>query len=129
MLNIEDPNSIIVVKIGDKYYLKMYINWELKVLTYVSPWVNDHKTPRTNRTYTTLATEQIRVSKKYEYAAMPLSIKVTDNWIFIHYWKVNWEPLSHWCIRVPLYYQTEIFKLAKEYNAENSSFKIKIWNL
>ncbi len=126
-------NSINLRRIGSKYYLAMYVDWSLQVLTYISPGKFDKQTPD-NRNYNLWNLDKYHISSSYPerdwinkwWAIMPFAINI--RWpIWLHVWRVNWRWLSHGCIRVPVYYQQRIFKLVEKF--WNQNFKVNIWDL
>ena len=117
-----------------KYYLALYVDWELKVLTYVSPGTSQHKTPQ--NTYNPVrGLRKYNVSWSYPetayqrgWAIMPMSYQI-DEWgaIFGHIWDVNGNWLSHWCIRTPALYQYAIYSILDNFDFQN--FAVKVWKL
>lgn len=115
---IEEKRPIIIVEdLNWKKILRFYINWNLEVATYVSPWT------LSNRTSTRLFTNRWKIDKYHtswnkdrKWAVMPYAIWVVW-WIWLHWsdWIVNWSPRSHWCIRVPLFFQKRIYDLVEEH--------------
>ena len=105
----ETGNDIIIVtqcKNG-KNALWYYKNWKLKLATYVSIWTK-HRATIKGKYY--LKHDQIRRrSRRYHNSAMPYSISIKW-WYYLHQWWSNWEPQSHWCVRVPWLYQKWLYE-------------------
>ena len=117
-----------------KYYLALYADWELQVLTYVSPGTPAHKTPQ--NTYNPVrGLRKYNVSWSYPetayqrgWAIMPMSYQIDEAWaIFGHIWDVNGRWLSHWCIRTPALYQYAIYSILDKFDFQN--FAVKVWKL
>lgn len=132
--NYNNGNSIIIDKLRNgKYYLAMYVDWKLEVLTYVSPGKNSNRTPE-NRVYSVKKLDKHYISSSYPkrsswnngWAIMPLAYHLAW-WIWWHIWNVNWNWLSKWCIRAPWFYQLEIFRILEQNWAWD--FMVKTWNL
>lgn len=131
-----NSNLIKVEKLPNwKYYLLMYVSWTLQVATYVSPGTNSNRTPQ-NRTDKIDFLTKYKVSNSYPkresgwnwWAAMPFSFEMNAaNWIYWHVWSVNWRWRSHWCVRVPAYYQYGIYNLLEKNWSKN--FDVKVWKL
>ncbi len=132
-----------LLKIGGKYSLVAYYDWELVFASYTSPWNGRIKwwIQTTKWNFNLNVWDGLR----YRLTAAPTSVKkrwnrmVTDympnavhlewawNWgIFVHAGKVNWERRSHWCIRIPYKYSLWFFKLAERAKNEGKSMKIKV---
>ena len=123
-----------------KYYLALYVDWKLEVLTYVSPGTPEHKTPE-NTLSKVRGLRKYNVSWSYPereewpngWAIMPMSYQIDEAWaIFWHIWDVNGNWLSHWCIRTPAFYQQAIFStLAKktENHTNYKDFVVKVGKL
>lgn len=128
-------NSIQVDKTPDwKYFLALFSEWKLAVLSYTSPWTAKHKTPD--------FVEWAPVWKKYTYkisgsyptretketsggAVMPMAYHISWD-VYIHVWNVTWAWASHGCIRLPGFYQQA---LAKNLDKNPRWYKIKTWKL
>lgn len=125
-------NSIQVEKIDWwKYYIAMYVNWELMVLAHSSPGNPGKRTPQ-NRVDSISHTQKYKVSNSYPkwsgWAIMPFSFEMdASNWIYWHIWNVNWTWLSKWCVRIPWFYWVAIYNILEQYWKEN--FKVKVGNL
>lgn len=105
----ETGNDIIIVtqcKNG-KNALWYYKNWKLKLATYVSIWTKHRATIKGKYS---LKHDQIRRrSRRYHNSAMPYSILIKW-WYYLHQWRSNWKPQSHWCVRVPWLYQKWLYE-------------------
>ncbi len=109
-------NKILVYKLNNKFILAFYINWNLHLSTFVSPWTLNNKTPKLNTfwqknpdLYHTSSKHPVKWWKKW-WAIMPYAVHV-DWSIWLHWsdWQIDWLSHSHWCIRVPLFYIDEIY--------------------
>lgn len=124
-------NSIQVYKMSNwKYYLAMYVNWNLEVLTYVSPGTASNRTPE-QKAYTVKWLDKYHISSSYPkpnwWAVMPYAYNI-DWWaIWWHVWLVSWWGESHGCIRAPGFYQQRIYELLK--NNSDKKFLVNIWDL
>jgi len=108
-------NKIIMEKFEWKYVLRMYKNWELNVLTYMSPWTNDNKSPENRNIKFDWVKGKYHASSIHEWAPMFLAVHV-DWTIWIHTSElVDWKPHSKWCFRVPILYNKEIFDSIKKW--------------
>ena len=123
-----------------KYYLALYVDWKLEVLTYVSPGTPEHKTPENTlskvrglRKYNVSWSYPERENEPSGWAIMPMSYQIDEAWaIFWHIWDVNGNWLSHWCIRTPAFYQQAVFStLAKktENHTNYKDFVVKVGKL
>ena len=128
-------NSIQIDKIKGKYVLKMYLNWNLVVLTYVSPGTASNRTPQNfnsridslNKYYVSWSYPK-RSSWVNGWAVMPFAYEIdASRWIYWHIGVVNWHWLSHGCVRAPWFYQYGIYDLLQKSGEKN--FKVKIWKL
>jgi len=125
-------NKIIILKINGKNVLNFYVDWELYLATYVSPWLVDYKTPSLNKVWdknpdkyhTSSLYPEVKLKSKNQeieegvkigWAVMPYAVHI-DLWIWIHWsdWTINWNPASHGCVRTPIFYVKEIHKKVKE---------------
>lgn len=131
IMTSESGNVLKIDKLSyGKYYLALYVDGELRVLTYVSPWTPGNPTPQ-SRTYNIQSLDKYHISSSYPertwgWAVMPFAYQISWS-IYWHIWLVNWWWESHWCIRAPGFYQQEIYEIIKENWYEN--FKVKIWRL
>ncbi len=122
----EKINKIIVSKIDGKNVLSFYVNGELYLATYVSPWLLNHKTSKLktiwknnpDKYHYSSEYPEINIEKKIFkkwWAVMPYATHI--DWSFrIHWsdWKINWDLASHGCVRTPLLYVKEIHEKVKE---------------
>jgi len=109
-------------------YLTFYKNWEIKIATFISLWVNDKK--RKTKEFNGIKSYPYKrmrdgdhISSEYPEAkgnrpkwgsVMAYAIRV-DWWIWIHSSnEIDWKPHSHGCIRTPLYYLRELFRYVEE---------------
>jgi hypothetical protein len=116
---IWSKNRIIIKKYGRKKIMLVYLDWVLEIATYVSPWKTSTKTPRYFIKIPWI-TDKYHASsnKEYKWAVMPYWVLVNGEiWIWLHgSWDiVDWKPRSHWCIRVPLFYQKRLYELVKSW--------------
>lgn len=137
---------IIVRKLENwKFVLWYYKNWNLFLATHVSPWKiswaknKTKKDKKTGKTYTisipgwgnTLEWVykinksewfKFKRSNKFESSPMPYSIQI-HWWFFLHHGPgADWSKRSHWCVRVPWFYQKELYD-----NVENGTTIIIRW--
>ncbi|MBF0913862.1 L,D-transpeptidase [Candidatus Gracilibacteria bacterium] len=114
-----------------KYYLALYVDGELKVLTYVSPGTSQHKTPQ--NTYNPVrGLRKYNVSGSYPETAyqrggaiMPMSYQIDEGGaIFGHIGDVNGNGLSHGCIRTPALYQYAIYSILDNFDFQNFAVKV-----
>lgn len=126
-------NSIQVDKLPNwKYYLVMYVNWKMSVLTYVSPWLSSNRTPQ-NREDSIDFLRKHYISWSYPkrsswnwWAVMPYAYEINSSiWIYWHIWMVNWNQRSHGCVRTPWFYQQAIFNLLEKNWSRR--FRVKVW--
>lgn len=131
-------NSIQVQKNPNwKYFLALFLDSKLQVLTYVSPGIKGYETPsfkewkkiwRYINHYKFSGSYPDRWdTKKNWWAVMPMSYPIDPaKHIYWHVWMVTWDKASHGCIRAPWFYQQAIVK-----NLEKKpwAFKIKTWDL
>ena len=94
-----------------KAALALYRDWELFMATYVSVWLNTRKTKMWQ--FKILGKEPYKRSRKYNNAAMPLSLHFWDGFAF-HQWLVTWGNLSHGCVRIPGVYAGVLYSLIKD---------------
>ena len=120
----EQPANLIkIIKLGWKIWVAMYINHKLHVATFVSPGLINHSTPGMSTNWTIIP-DLLHTSSSYPkstterpnqgWAVMPYAVHI--NWPIWLHWsdgRIDWNPASHWCIRVPLYYIQEIFRQVK----------------
>ena len=131
IMTSESGNVLKIDKLSyGKYYLALYVDGVLWVLTYVSHWTPGNPTPQI-RTYNIQSLDKYHISSSYPertwgWAVMPFAYQISWS-IYWHIWLVNWWWESHWCIRAPGFYQQEIYEIIKENWYEN--FKVKIWRL
>ncbi|ATU04926.1 hypothetical protein BKN14_00510 [Candidatus Gracilibacteria bacterium HOT-871] len=114
-----------------KYYLALYVDGELKVLTYVSPGTSQYKTPQ--NTYNPVrGLRKYNVSGSYPETAyqrggaiMPMSYQIDEGGaIFGHIGDVNGNGLSHGCIRTPALYQYAIYSILDNFDFQNFAVKV-----
>lgn len=131
-------NSIQIDKLPNwKYFLALFIDWKLSVLTYVSPGIKGHETPSfkewkqiwryINYHKFSGSYPKRETLEKSGWSVMPMSYPIDPaNHIYWHVWMVTWDKASHGCIRAPWFYQQAIVK-----NLEKKpwAFKIKTWDL
>lgn len=114
-----EKNIIMFHNVWWKSVISLYLDWELHLTAYISPWTNKSLTPKI-KTFWKRDASKYYVSRKYKWSIMPYAVHV-DKWIFIHWSdsKINWYWHSHWCIRVWLYYIEEIFRIVNKYWIKN----------
>ena len=107
---INDPHLNVVTQLDNwKNALAYYKNWKLKVATYVSIG-KGKRTPTWE--YTLKRDSVFRRSREFNNAPMPNAMHIDWAWkwgVFTHQWEGNGYPLSHWCIRVPWFYQHYLY--------------------
>lgn len=99
---------IVVAKQEDwKYTLSYYIDGKLILATHSSIWGATQK-------WLFAIKEKIerKRSSRYNNAPMPYSLYLYGH-VFIHQWLVNWEKISHGCIRMPGLYQEALYHNTK----------------
>ncbi len=98
---------------GWKFVL-LYYQWNtLKVATFVSPGKRKFKTPIWN--FKISEKEEIHFSEQYSNAPMPYSMYLWQWWFYIHSSpKIDGNPRSHGCIRVPLLASKVLYNEVKE---------------
>jgi hypothetical protein len=110
--NISTNDTYIKVSVAwGRYYVALYMNSELKLLSYVSPWQNKKWRRTTDDTVLTkivwenLIFNKYRMSWKYDESAMYLSIDIQNGELF-HASKlwVDGTGRSHGCLRLPIFY-------------------------
>lgn len=130
-------NSIELSRLSNwKYYLAMYINWKLSVLTYASPGSVSNKTPDYSNWSRIDFLSSYYISWSYPkrknwvngWAIMPMAYEVdSSRWIYWHVWLMTKE-WSKWCIRAPWFYQQAIFENLKKHWEKNFKFRT-IWEI
>ncbi len=119
-------NRIIVSNLNWQKVLRFYVWWKLYLATYVSPWLQNHKTSRYLKTWV-FNPAKLYFSRSYPkpnwWAVMPYAVHI-EKWIWLHWsdWRINWKPASHGCVRVPLFYQKEIYEKLREFWVWNVIF-------
>ncbi len=110
--NIQSSDTYIKVSIAwGRYYVAIYMNSELKLLSYVSPGKNKNWRRTTSWVVLkkivgqNLIFNKYRMSWKYDESAMYLSIDIQNGELF-HASKlwVDGTGQSHGCIRLPVFY-------------------------
>lgn len=116
-------NKAFLKNINWRFVVSLYVNWELKLASYSSPWNSNVKwwikTPKWDHFKSTFANKYwiswAAASVKWNrWAVMPYAVNVYS-WIFCHAWKVDWTRRSHWCIRLPLLYAKGFHDFFQEY--------------
>lgn len=124
----ENVNKIIFSNINGKTVLAFYVNWKLELATFATPWENNnkHSSPKIYTTWK-LSPDMLHTSSEYPEskningimtqkwgAVMPYAVHI-DWWVWIHWSdsKIDWFDHSHWCIRVPLFFQEFIYRKVK----------------
>ena len=122
----------------NKFVLYYFLWWKLKVATYVSPWkiqkwwnlstkVRNVKIRYNKNELTHFSWAEASINEKNwkkVWAIMPWAIIIPNaTWEFLHssLWSwykkdflwVNWKLASHWCIRMPPFYNTALLKYLK----------------
>ncbi|EKE28602.1 MAG: hypothetical protein ACD_3C00040G0003 [uncultured bacterium (gcode 4)] len=134
-----DRTLIIISKVGNwKFALAYYQQSKLFLATHVSPWDEIpwfyeykknkktwkmtkewippwHYSPSWTFKLTKNDYEKFKRSRKFKASTMPYAIHVYK-WVFFHHWvNVDWWKKSHWCIRVPWFYQEELYNNVKSW--------------
>jgi len=118
-----DDTVMINLDVEWKRSFLYYKGWKLVLATYttIGKW---NATPR--GFFRVDYKVEYKKSKKYNNAAMPYALHVTNN-IFVHQWKVSSTAHSHGCNRLPwlyaeaLYYLTTAPKIDMVYKAEKNT--------
>lgn len=123
--NIEEFWTIsIITEINWKYILKTYVNHELQLLTYISPWNPSLKwwiktklweftTKYSNMYFISSARDSIKETINWiKWAVMPYALNIHDG-IFAHGWYVDWDKRSHGCVRQPYFYAKWLYEIYK----------------
>ena len=132
--NLSKTNNVYVLKNKqNKFALYYFLWWELKIATYISPWAKlTLSTKVTNQKIRYDKNELVHFSWndpkldnwKWVWTIMPWSINIPKGpWEFAHsslgtYSKwdflwVNWTMASHWCTRMPPFYNSALLKYLK----------------
>ncbi len=90
--------------------LAYYKEWKLYIATYISPGLKDKHTPEWE--FKINFKEHDKRSRKYDDAPMAYAMNI-NWWIYIHQWKSDWTQRSHWCVRVPWFYEQELYSTVK----------------
>lgn len=128
--NINNVSNLITFKnINWKTAVAFYINWKLELATFWSPWIDDgkHSTPKVytkwqrspsklhySTDYPEKKAPSWKIISKW-WAVMPYAVHV--DWpVWIHWSdsKIDWNPRSHWCVRLWLYYVEHIYEMIKK---------------
>ncbi len=95
-----------------KYYIEVFKNRKLEVLSYVSIGEKRKSQQIVWKNYRNSLKDKNHISSNY-WDIMWYGIHIA--WSFrIHIWEVNWFEKSHWCVRVPLFYQQKIYDTFKK---------------
>lgn len=136
---VKDSKTVLIITKTkgneSRFAMAYYLSGKLSIATHVSPWLpSKSKTKQILNEETweiqTIITEEwwanspewnfevkrtnekfirFKRSKKYKNAPMPYAIWITW-WVFLHHWtNVDGKKRSHWCIRVPGFYQELLF--------------------
>jgi len=115
----EKSNKIYVENYYWKKILRVYKEWNLEIACYVSPWKRSTRTPRYKRKLPgNIDMYHASGNREYRWAVMPYWVLVDWNiWIYLHWSSdiIDWRWRSHWCIRVPLFYQKKLYELVKSW--------------
>ena len=125
----EEKPKIIIENIYWKTTLRFYLNWELKIATYITPGSKKHKSYENKKFYKRkIITDKYHTSssKKRRWAVMPYAIFVWW-WIWIHWsdHKINGYPWSGWCYRTPWKYIKPLFDYIDNLEEKNLIIEIK----
>ena len=105
-----------------KFFVAVYVEWNLELLSYTSPWSEDIKwwikttkwrfvSKWSDKYHISWATNSIiRTSSWLKWAIMPYAVHI-NKWIFVHAWYTTWERRSHWCIRLPIFYAKWLYDI------------------
>lgn len=131
---IWDSITFVIIRKLDnwKFAMAYYKEEKLFLATHVSPWVKSRPKNKEKKDKVTWETkivtipwwnnspkwvfyinkdEQFKFKKsfKFESSPMPYAIQIYK-WIFLHHGQdVDWQKRSHWCIRVPGFYQKLLY--------------------
>jgi len=127
-------NEIIVSDFNWQKILCFYVSWKLYLATYVSPGASWHNTSEVRKVWERLL-DKYHFSKTYPkikknwkvvskdddpndfditkswWAIMPYAVNI--DWDIRLHWsdsRMNWNPESHGCVRVPLFYMKEVYE-------------------
>jgi hypothetical protein len=104
------------------FFVAVYVNWKLDLLSYISPWSDFIKWWIKTKTWNYISTyadkyhiswakDSIKETNNWlEWAIMPYAVHVTW-WIYVHAWYVTWKRKSHWCIRLPILYAKGLYEI------------------
>ncbi len=115
-------NLVFLEKVNNKFIVKVYINWKLKLASYTSPW-NPYlnwaiNTPSWNFISTWASKYWISWAKISMWAPMPDAVHINMpkySWIFCHAWNVDWRKRSHGCVRLPKKYSKWMYEIFRKY--------------
>lgn len=133
--DFNDWNSIQIWKLADwKYFIAVFKDSDLKVLSYTTPWREGKKSPENTVEKVDFVSKGY-ISSSYPRrsdwnnwgSVMPYAVEV-DAWdgIYIHA-RMLAETWTYWCFWVPMFYQKAIYDLVNKSWKQN--YKIKIWKL
>lgn len=78
--------------------LALYRNGKLFMTSKVSVWLPGHNTRKWQ--FEIIGENVYARSPKYWNSPMSYALKFAKHYYF-HQWEVTWQPLSHWCVRLP----------------------------
>ena len=105
--NIKTNHLIIVTKCNNgKHALAYYERGKLKMATYISIGLNNHKTLCGK--YELTHDSVFRRSRKYNNAPMPYSLHISGGY-FLHQGESDGFPKSHGCVRTPGLYARRLY--------------------
>ena len=115
-------NTAVIYNREWNFFLAVYVDWKLELLTYISPWTDvikwgmktltwNFKTTFSDKFHISWAKDSIKKTDKWLiWAVMPYALHITWG-IYSHAWYVNWKRKSHWCIRLPIYYAKWMYEI------------------
>lgn len=119
-------NVAVLQHLNWKYFVALYVDNDLELLSYVSPWTSriewwiktkkwKFKVRRSSKYHISWARDSIYRDNDWilKWAVMPFALHVVW-WIYFHAWYVTWTRKSHWCIRLPLFYANWMYEIFKE---------------
>lgn len=115
-------NQAVLKNYNWKFIVLLYIDGILQLASYASPWnwkikgwmktiLWKFNSDFSDKYYISWAKASV---KNWKWAIMPYAVHIRW-WIFVHSGNVNWSRLSHWCIRLPLYYAKWFYEFFNNY--------------
>lgn len=113
-----------IIIVDWKFAITTYINQELRLLSYISPWSSGIKwwiktelwkfnTTVEDMYHISSAKESVKMTKNWAiWPVMPYALHIVW-WIYSHMWYVDWERRSHGCVRLPFLYAKGLYEIYK----------------